>query len=226
MKFIRQLILEILLLLRQSPLRRPILKFLVWTHNWAYHMISLFASPTGVHPKHAIQQYHKFFVSNIKPANSVLDIGCGHGDVTHAVAKKAREVTGIDISAKNIAIAKSHYNKNNLDFITGDALNYKFTNQFDAIILSNVLEHIENRIDFLKKLAGLAPKILIRVPLITRDWISVYKKNEGFEYRLDDTHFIEYEEKTFADEIKQAGLVIESLKTEFGEFYAVVRHSK
>ena len=223
MKFIRQLILEILLLLRQSPLRRPILKFLVWTHNWAYHMISLFASHTGVHPKHAIQQYHKFFVNNIKPQDKVLDIGCGHGDVAYDVAKKAAYVTGIDISTKNIAIAKSRYQKDNLEFITGNALTHNFSEKFDVIILSNVLEHIEQRIDFLKKLAKLAPIILIRIPLITRDWISVYKKNEGFEYRLDDTHFIEYDNATFKQEIQQAGLVINSLKTEFGELYAVVR---
>ena len=64
--------------------------------------------------------------------------------------------------------------------------------KFDVIILSNVLEHIENRIEFLQKIKNLAPKILIRVPMINRDWITLYKKELGVEWRLDKTHYIEY----------------------------------
>ena len=35
------------------------------------------------------------------------------------------------------------------------------------------------------------PKFLIRVPMIDREWISVYKKQLGLEW--DNTRFIEYE---------------------------------
>lgn len=223
MKLIRKLIFEVLLLLRSTRLRRPIIGFFVWIHNWAYHMIALFASHSGTHPKHAIQQYHKFFVQNINSGDTVLDIGCGHGDVDFDVAAKAAKVIGIDISEENIRLAQSRYKKDNLEFVRGDALTHKFTDTFDTIILSNVLEHIEHRVDFLKKLSHITPKILIRVPMITRDWISVYKKNEGFEYRLDDTHFIEYDEETFKQEMAASHLNIDALKVEFGELYAVVR---
>ena len=48
------------------------------------------------------------------------------------------------------------------------------------VTLSNVLEHIEKRTSFLKKLIDAFEdkdiKFLIRVPLITRDWLPVYKK--------------------------------------------------
>jgi len=53
------------------------------------------------------------------------------------------------------------------------------------------LEHIENRIEFLNKIKNLAPKILIRVPMINRDWITLYKKELGMEWRLDKTHYID-----------------------------------
>lgn len=219
------MILEILTLLRQSSLRRPFTRFLVWLHNWSYHLIAFFASHNGQHPKHDIQKYHEFFVQNVTPTDRVLDVGSGHGDVSFDVAKKAKEVVGIDISAQNIARAQKNYAHPNLSFIIGDALTYTFPEKFDVIILSNVLEHIKHRVEFLKKLSKIAPKILIRVPMITRDWISVYKKNEGFEYRLDDTHFIEYDEPAFAQEMKQAGLFIEHQHVTFGELYAVVRRA-
>jgi SAM-dependent methyltransferase len=225
MIWLRKMVLEILALLRQSRLRRPLTRLLVWLHNWSYHLIAFFASHSGQHPKHDIQRYHEFFVQNVTPSDRVLDVGSGHGDVSFDVAKKAKNVVGIDISAKNIALAQNKYARPNLSFIVGDALTHVFPQPFDVIILSNVLEHIEHRVDFLKKLSAIAPALLIRVPMITRDWISVYKKNEGFEYRLDDTHFIEYDEPTFTQEIQEVGLTIDHQHVTFGELYAVVRRA-
>ncbi len=57
--------------------------------------------------------------------------------------------------------------------------------------------------------------------MITRDWLSVYKKNQGFNYKLDDTHFIEYSEENFRSELEKAGLRIESTCVKFGELYAI-----
>lgn len=225
MKLLRSGVLHVLEFLRTTFLRRSIIGFLVWVHNWAYHLIAFFASPSGQHPKHDIQKYHEFFVQNVRPADRVLDVGSGHGDVSFAVAKKAKAVVGIDISTKNIARAMKSFQRDNLTFIAGDALTHEFSGPFDTIILSNVLEHIEHRVSFLKKLSAIAPIILIRVPMITRDWLAVYKRNEGFEYRLDDTHFIEYDELTFAEEMKEAGLTIDYQRVTFGELYAVVRRA-
>lgn len=224
-RFLRQLILEILRLLRTSPLRRFILRVLVWLHNTAYHQIAFFASPTGRHPKHDIQKYHEFFLAHIRPDDHVLDVGCGWGEVAWDVAGKAATVTAVDIEEKNIASAKLKYSRPNLTYLIADATTYEFNKSFQVIILSNVLEHIEDRVSFLQKLSRLAPLILIRVPMLTRDWVTVYKKNEGFEYRLDDTHFIEYDEATFREEMTQAKLSVESLTNSFGELYAVVRRS-
>lgn len=215
--------LSILTWLRSTRLRRPIIRLLVRTHNWSYRMIGFFASHGGQHPKHQIQNYHDFFVKNVEPHHTVLDVGTGRGDVAFDVACRARHVTGIDSSLQNIAQARQRYQRPNLEFFLGDATTYDFGQPYDVIVLSNVLEHIEQRVEFLRKLSALAPTLLIRVPLITRDWISVYKKNEGFEYRLDDTHHIEYDEATFRDELRQANLDIAQQAVTFGELYAVVR---
>ncbi len=217
----RQMILRVLLRLRQSRWRRPILSFLVRLHNSAYSWISFFASYKGIHPKHDIIKYHKFFLDHVTPQDRILDIGCGSGAVAFDLAKKARQVVGIDFSAGNIVRAQKTYRHDNLTFVQGDATTYTFDQVFDVIVLSNVIEHIEDRVGFLKRLAALAPSLLIRVPLISRDWISVYKRNEGFEYRLDETHYIEYTEEEFRREIQEANLHIKSLSIKFGELYAV-----
>lgn len=199
------------------------IKILCYFNNLSYKIIGRLAiiENKGIHPKHRILNYHKFFLDNISASDKVLDIGCGEGSVSADMAKKARGVVGIDISKKNIISSRKKYFKDNLQFIEGDATTFDFKEKFDVIILSNVLEHIKDRVKFLEKIKKLAPKILIRVPLITRDWISVWKKENNFNYKLDETHFIEYTEESFQKEAAEAGLKIESSYIKFGELYAI-----
>lgn len=209
-------------------MHKIILKFLVWIHNFSYRLIGVFAikENKGLHPKHKIINYYDFFSSNVSPNDSVLDIGCGNGACINTVSKKVNKAVGIDISGKNIKLAKKRFSNSNLQYIIGDAISYEFKENFDVIILSNVLEHIEKRIEFLKKIKKLAPRILIRVPLITRDWLAIYKKEKKMEYRLDPTHYIEYTEDGFKKEMWEAGLEIKSFYVKFGELYAVTENKK
>jgi len=202
-----------------------LIKLFVYIHNLSYSAISFLVvrENKGLHPKHKILNYHQFFLDNISENDSVLDIGCGNGAVAHDLSQKAKRVVAIDISEKNIETAKKKYGHKNLEYIIGDATIHNFSEKFDTIVLSNVLEHIKNRIEFLNKIKNLAPKILIRVPLLTRDWLSVYKKEEGFEYKLDSTHFIEYTEENFKEEVEKAGLKIENYYVKFGELYSILK---
>ncbi|MFH0969757.1 MAG: class I SAM-dependent methyltransferase [Patescibacteria group bacterium] len=202
-----------------------IIRILVWIHNFSYRLIGILVIKEngGIHPKHKILNYYEFFLNNISSSDKILDIGCGNGACTNAVAKKVAKVVGIDISKNNIKMAKERFSNENLEYIVGDATAYEFKENFDVIVLSNVLEHIENRQNFLEKIKKLAPKILIRVPLLTRDWLAIYEKEKGLEYRLDKTHFIEYSEESFRDEINKAGLKIESFYVKFGELYSIIK---
>lgn len=173
----------------------------------------------GNHVKHNIMKYEQFFLDNISSKDSVLDVGCGSGYIISKIAKKAKKAVGIDIIDDRITKARKKYSKKNLEFITGDATSYQFKDQFDVVILSNVLEHIAKRVLFLKKLKRIAPVILIRVPLITRSWLPVYLKSLNIEYRLDRTHEIEYTEKEIISEIEKAGLRPVSVEVRWGEIY-------
>ncbi|MFZ5365194.1 MAG: class I SAM-dependent methyltransferase [Patescibacteria group bacterium] len=200
-------------------------KIFVWLHNFSYKAISKIAikKNNGIHPKHEILGYHQFFVDNVAAGDAVLDIGCGNGLLAGSIAQKAKKVVGIDIVRKNIENAQAHNKSDNLEFILGNAIVYEFNEKFDKIVLSNVLEHIENRIDFLIKTGRLSDLILIRVPLINRDWLAVYKKENGHEYRLDKTHFIEYTVDSLRKELTQAGWNLDSYSIQFGELWGVLK---
>jgi len=192
--------------------------------NFCYRNISRFAvmAEGGIHPKHRLMNYHQFFVDNVDPQDAVLDIGCGNGFLTYDVAKKVRSVTAIDLNKDNIELARRNFSKDNIKYIYGDASQISFGEKFDVVIMSNVLEHIDNRYDFLLKLKKLANKFLLRVPVLNRDWLTYYKRELGVEYRLDLTHKIEYTMESLQQELEKAGMRIERASIQFGEIWAVV----
>ncbi len=194
-------------------------------HNFFYKFSGLFSSKieSGLHPKHRLTGYHKFFVDNIRSQDVILDIGCGNGALTFDIAQKAEKVIGIDLNKKNIEFAKKDFSKENIEYIRGNALTNLPNIKFDAIILSNVLEHIQNRTEFLRVLKDRTNKFLIRVPMINRDWITLYKKELGIEYRLDKSHFIEYTLESFKDELKMADLKLTKYSIQFGEIWAIIK---
>lgn len=193
-------------------------------HNLCYGGISRFAqmAERGIHPKHRLMNYHAFFIDNINADDAVLDIGCGNGFLTYDIAKKAKSVTAIDLNKGNIDFARRNFNRDNIKYICGDAAELSAEEKFNVVALSNVLEHLDNRHDFLQKIKNLADRFLIRVPMVNRDWLTYYKRELGVEYRLDLTHKVEYTIESFREELEKAGLRIDSASIQFGEIWAVV----
>lgn len=181
----------------------------------------------GIHPKHRVMGYHRFFIERIKAGEKVLDIGCGNGSVTFSLAEAGAIVTGIDINESLIQSARHHYKRANLSFIVGDATKALPDGCFDVVVLSNVLEHIDDRQQFLMTVCEkVRPKrFLIRVPMINRDWTVPLRKELGMPYLSDPSHFLEYTRDGLQAELKSAGLIVESVETVWGEFWIQARTS-
>lgn len=180
----------------------------------------------GVHVKHRLMKYHDFFVERIRPGERVLDIGCGVGAVAYSVATKAgATVTGVDLNAEHVASAKRMFHHPRLVFLHGDALNGFPSGSFETIILSNVLEHIQHRIEFLDRIQrALAPRrLLIRVPMFNRDWRVPMRQELGLCHFSDPTHYIEYTKETFEHEMREARLAILHSQINWGEIWAEVQ---
>lgn len=176
----------------------------------------------GVHPKHRLMQYHKFFVDRLHSGEKVLDIGSGRAFLANEMAKTGALITGIELSEKNVAISKRLYKQDNLKFILGNAWKDLPDEKFDTIVMSNVLEHIDDRVGFLKKVQKEAhPKRwLIRVPCFDRDWTVPMARELGVDSRLDETHFTEFTKESFEREMHDAGLNIKSFEVCWGEIYS------
>lgn len=180
----------------------------------------------GIHTKHRHLRYHDFFTERVQPHETVLDIGCGHGAVAHAIATRTgAQVTAIDLSPESIRLARERHAAPNVQYICGDALTDLPRGHYDVVALSNVLEHIEHRVDFLRSmLEAVTPaRLLIRVPLFEREWRVPLKRELGVEWRLDRTHYTEYTNESFLEETKAAGLQVTHLEVRWGEIWCELR---
>ncbi len=77
----------------------------------------------------------------------ILDLGCGRGELSFALAQSGADVTGIDYSRAAIDIAHRTYDdaevEGRLTFLCADALTFSFEGEYDAIVATDFVEHVE-----------------------------------------------------------------------------------
>ncbi|WGV25785.1 methyltransferase domain-containing protein [Halotia branconii] len=78
---------------------------------------------------------------NPKPGESILDLGCGTGQLTAKIAQAGAKVTGIDHAPSMIEKARQNYPY--LSFNVADARNFQVTQPVDAVFSNAVLHWIK-----------------------------------------------------------------------------------
>ena len=82
----------------------------------------------------------------LKKNSNVLDVGCGSGDFLNLLKKHRPDLNlfGLDISSPK--------NTNSFIFYKGFIENINFSNKFDFINMTNLIEHVHNPSKFIKKI--------------------------------------------------------------------------
>lgn len=102
------------------------------TTNW---------NPELYNEKHSfVYQHGEGLISYLEPKSHerILDLGCGSGQLTAKIHEMAKEAIGMDNSPEMVESAR--FNFPDIEFHTGDASDFSFDRQFDAIF-SNATLH-------------------------------------------------------------------------------------
>lgn len=85
----------------------------------------------------------RFYTKGCTSQLSVLELGCGNGRITHAIAETGADSIGLDISLYMIKLAKKI--RSNAEFIHGDMSSFSLNRKFDRIhIPYNTLNLLNN----------------------------------------------------------------------------------
>jgi len=103
--------------------------------------------------------YHKHFLKTHKSFSKgtrVLDLGCGTGGFIAELQKKGCEVWGIDIDKNAIDFIKKYFKLENVFAMSFDEF-FKFPNlpKFDVITFFEVIEHLDNPLEFIQNASKL-----------------------------------------------------------------------
>jgi 2-polyprenyl-6-hydroxyphenyl methylase / 3-demethylubiquinone-9 3-methyltransferase len=130
-------------------------KFGALAHRWW--------DPQGeFRPLHQLNPLRLAWIDGLAPlaGKRVLDVGCGGGILSEAMARLGASVTGIDLSEKPLRVAQLHLLESGLDidYQLASAENFSGQNEsrFDVVTCMELLEHVPDPSSTVAACAALA----------------------------------------------------------------------
>jgi 2-polyprenyl-3-methyl-5-hydroxy-6-metoxy-1,4-benzoquinol methylase len=162
-------------------------------------------------------QYFVQIIKNDLINGYILDVGCADGIMAKRLSPFVKHMTAIDGSEKLIKKAKK-LKLNNVDFIFTLFEEYRPKKQFDTIILSDILEHINEPVKLLSRCNEWIKENGV-VIIISPNATSIHRQIGVLAGMLRDVHELNptdirvghrrvYDIKILKQDIKKAGLKI------------------
>jgi len=119
----------------------------------------------------------------------VLDLGCGGGFLSNALAKRGHQVTGVDASQSSLDVAARHDATRSVRYALGDAKRLPFdASTFDAVCAMDFLEHVdEPQVVIAEAARVLVPGGLFFFHTFNRTWLAWLVVIKGVEWFVQNT---------------------------------------
>ncbi len=129
------------------------------------------------------------------PGKEILDLGCGTGTITYQLALKGYELTGVDLSADMLAIARQKTEALPVHYFQQNMAKLELNRAFDLVlILCDALNYLDSKEKVLKTFNKVYEH-LNNNGMLLFDVHSPYKMthlfgNETFTYQSEDVSYI------------------------------------
>jgi len=120
---------------------------------------------------------------------SLLDVGCGAGFMSNALARSGFQVTGVDISESALTTAKKYDSTKTVHYVQASAFSLPFENgSFDGVTCLDFLEHVSDPASIVRECARvLKPGGQFFFHTFNRNWLSKVIVLKGVEWVVKNT---------------------------------------
>lgn len=170
---------------------------------------------------------HTMIVELVGHDKTVLDVGAATGYVAELLSERGCKVTGIEVDPDAARKAEEHCKR----IITGDIEGLDLKAElgeasFDVIVFGDVLEHLREPLEVLKRFKPfLSPEgyVVASIPNVAHGSVRLALLQGRFQYQslglMDDTHLRFFTRETVEQMFTDAGFVITQLnRTRLGVF--------
>lgn len=91
----------------------------------------------------------------LAPGARVLDLAAAQGNFSIALAERGYRVTWNDLRGELEAYVRMKHRQGEIHYAPGNAFELRFDEPFDAVLITEVIEHVAHPDEFLRKAAGL-----------------------------------------------------------------------
>lgn len=177
-----------------------------WTDHWTAYSDTANQNP-------AQELRHSTIISVIENISSdiesIIDIGSGQGDFLKKVSKKrlANELIGFELSATGVDISKEKVPEGKfyqVDMFNPPDVITDYIESFDVAVCSDVIEHVDNPVDFLKRASSYIKtggRLIITVP---------GGPMSAFDHHIG--HRMHYDQFTIRHVLESAGFSVDKIQ--------------
>ena len=142
----------------------------------------------------SLERKHDFFVEHLPLGrDSVLDVGCGTGLLSHELSRHFRSVVALDISEPMLTIARKKRSSPNIDYRLSNVDDFSTETEFDAIVSHTMFHHLPSvptTLERLKKWLApggrlIAVDCIARFPRFIPRWSTLYRAHATMQFLPD-----------------------------------------
>ena len=130
-----------------------------WKDSYSYDREEIYGEIFNYGYAHAYanrrRQTLRLLTEVLQTGARILDLAAAQGNFSLALAEMGYEVTWNDLRAELADYVRSKHERGQIHFASGNAFDLRFPSLFDAVLITEIIEHVAHPDDFLNKTSAL-----------------------------------------------------------------------
>ncbi len=131
----------------------------LWRECYFYDLAEIYGEPDNLGYAYAYtnrrEQTLRLVDSILQPGARVLDVAAAQGNFTLALAERGYRVTWNDLRAELAGYVQRKHQFGDVTYAPGNVFELSFDEPFDAVLITEIIEHVAHPDDFLRQVSRL-----------------------------------------------------------------------